>query len=382
MGKLDERRTRNLVGVAFAVLVLLYTVKLSFPGHSVHTAYTAVSSYIPSKPKWASASAAAASNSTTSKTEEVCPTHCMPISSEISTKNPTDETLSYSSSEDSEMYDDEPALNMTDPSYDGRHGYGTKAAVIIENRPLMSVIPLIMHFSSLLGEGWPIIVYTKAENIGLFSASAVFNRLLDSGRIELRTLPLTVLINNSEAISNFLTEPWFWESLAPAEHILIFQSDSMLCSNAAVTVDDFLEWDFIGAPIAKGRGAGYNGGLSLRRRSKILEVISKWDFSIDPARKSNKYLNYEDQWFFHKLRSLEGNHLPSMEVARTFSVETVDYPNPLGVHQVHRWQVDNMEELDVWCPEYKLCATDFIKEGPAEVKPKFPADHKQPLGML
>lgn len=150
----------------------------------------------------------------------------------------------------------------------------------------------------------------------------------------------------------------------------------MLCSNAARSVDDFLEWDFVGAPIAKGKGAGYNGGLSLRRRSKILEVIKKWDFANDPAIRMNKYLSYEDQWYYNKLSKLPGNKLPSMEVARTFSVETIDYPNPLGVHQVTRWQTDHMKELDVWCPEWRLCATDFIKDKEVE-KEKMPADQVQ-----
>jgi len=32
-----------------------------------------------------------------------------------------------------------------------------------------------------------------------------------------------------------------------------------------------------------------------------------------------------------------------------------------------------MSELDIWCPEYKLCATDFIKEKGSE-KVKMAAD--------
>lgn len=51
-------------------------------------------------------------------------------------------------------------------------------------------------------------------------------------------------------------------------------------------------------------------------------------------------------------------NLPTMEVARTFSVETIDYPHPLGVHQVHRWLDDQMVSLDEWCPEYKLVSPE------------------------
>lgn len=46
--------------------------------------------------------------------------------------------------------------------------------------------------------------------------------------------------------------------------------------------------------------------------------------------------------------------LPTTEIARTFSVDTVDYPHPLGIHQAHRWEEDQTAALDEWCPEYKL----------------------------
>lgn len=55
-------------------------------------------------------------------------------------------------------------------------------------------------------------------------------------------------------------------------------------------------------------------------------------------------------------------NLPSIEVARTFSVETIDFPHPLGVHQAHRWLGAQMLSLDDWCPEYKLCSTEFVQD--------------------
>lgn len=60
----------------------------------------------------------------------------------------------------------------------------------------------------------------------------------------------------------------------------------------------------------------------------------------------------------------EAVNLPPMEIARTFSVETIDYPHPLGVHQVHRWLKDQILSLDTWCPEYKLCSEDHIVDTP------------------
>lgn len=171
----------------------------------------------------------------------------------------------------------------------------------------------------------------------------------------------------------------------------------MLCANAARSVDDYFEYDFVGAPIADHLGKGYNGGLSLRKRSSIMRILGEWDW--EETKKDGD--RFEDQWFFNRLVSsyhspIFGNketyvliffgrlteyqaqekelgiepeeegavNLPTMEIARTFAVETIDYPHPLGVHQVHRWLKTQMLSLDEWCPEYKLCSVDYIVDTP------------------
>jgi len=90
-----------------------------------------------------------------------------------------------------------------------------------------------------------------------------------------------------------------------------------------------------------------------------MEAITKeFDWETNPGSR------FEDQWFFERLAELQGRGekilLPSMEVARTFSVETIDFPHPLGVHQVHRWIGDGTVSMEDWCPEYKLCTEDHI----------------------
>jgi len=53
-----------------------------------------------------------------------------------------------------------------------------------------------------------------------------------------------------------MTVPEFWEGLAPAENILYFQRDSILCSNSVRSVEDFFEFDFVGAPVDPDGGWG------------------------------------------------------------------------------------------------------------------------------
>ncbi len=169
---------------------------------------------------------------------------------------------------------------------------------MIEDRPRTNLIPLIMHFSAVLGPSWPIVIYTSSENVGIFSSSAAFRRQLRSGVVQIRILPSTVLFTNSDSVSAFLTKPWLWENLAPAKYILMFQSDSMICSNAARTVEDFFEYDFVGAPIAPNLGAGMNGGLSLRKRETFLRILDEWDWEKEKGRR------FEDRWFFDRHASL------------------------------------------------------------------------------
>lgn len=79
--------------------------------------------------------------------------------------------------------------------------------------------------------------------------------------------------------------------MAPAEHVLLFQSDSVLCASSVRSVEDFFEYDFVGAPIKEGFGQGYNGGLSLRRASTMLRVLGEFEWKETGG-------GPEDQWYF------------------------------------------------------------------------------------
>lgn len=168
----------------------------------------------------------------------------------------------------------------------------SKVAVIIETRRSGNIVPLILHFSAVLGPTWPLVIYTSAENFGSFSTSAALLRHQRSGRIVVRSLSEGVWFKNWDSVSAFLTSHWLWEDLAPAENILLFQSDSVLCSNAVRSVDDFFDYDLIGAPIDPRWGVGYNGGLSLRKRATVLRVLDEWSWATKPVPYP------EDQWFY------------------------------------------------------------------------------------
>jgi hypothetical protein len=252
----------------------------------------------------------------------------------------------------------------------------TNVAAIIEDRPLSNLVPLLLHFSSVLGPGWPVVLFTSEGNE---PNSLAFRRAVEDGRISVRYLPADVQFAKHQAVSEFLTTLWFWEQLAPAGHIFMFQADSIVCTNADIPVDDFLEYDFVGAPIdvpknpPNGHGEGYNGGFSLRNRSMILDIVNKfsWQAEKDAGKISQAgcvtqepCLKFEDQWFYHKMKEMPEARLPTREVASHFAVETVWYDTPLGYHQVERWNSDKMDKVAQWCPEYVLATTDLLVKHP------------------
>lgn len=177
-------------------------------------------------------------------------------------------------------------------------------------------------------------------------------------------------------VSNFMKQRTFWENLAPATWVLIFQLDAVLCTpptsgawarpgEKRKKIEDYFQFDMIGAPLdCKGNGPGqceYNGGLSLRNRPLILQII-------DENIKNTHDWDAEDRFFSRNLKKLRGR-LPTREQAAAFSVQE-EFPKSetiFGIHQVWRSlhgkgpETDKKEkELIERCPEYMIAGPNEI----------------------
>jgi len=164
--------------------------------------------------------------------------------------------------------------------------------------------------------------------------------------------------NSAETISQALTSKSFYDDyVLPAEHLLIFQPDSIICSNSNRSVDDFLAYDYVGAPWPNCEFGG-NGGLSLRRVSKTLKVLE-----VSP--RPNNHLDLEDNWISQKMKDLPNSNVAPASVERTFSVEMIYEERPLGFHlggdartstlYPDIWQnAQRRKEIYTYCPEIKI----------------------------
>lgn len=116
----------------------------------------------------------------------------------------------------------------------------------------------------------------------------------------------------------------FWNTFKE-DHILIFQSDSQLLREG---IDEFIGYDFIGAPIKNFPHPCMNGGLSIRSKAAMLKALDNFTFDYS---KEN-----EDIFFCKSLEKLNGN-LPSVEVASKFSCETIFKAGTLGYHAIEKY---------------------------------------------
>jgi len=265
---------------------------------------------------------------------------------------------------------DTAALDRASPAASGYGRITNKVAVISDTQHSTRHIPLILHFHAVLGPSWPVVFYTSQENHDLHlrpgapGVSAVWRHAVEEGRIQVRIIPAEFDLTSREGVNLYLSRPWLWEQLAPARHVLVFQADAMLCANAHRTVDDFFEWDWIAATLHTTQHL-YNGGLSLRNRTMMLDILREGNNWEKETASGEWTLGGEDVWFSRKM-DLRGAHLPDEPVAIQFACQhewhLAQQREPLGYHKVHKNAPGRLPEISRWCPEIALAAPGTLAQ--------------------
>ncbi|KAF3169755.1 hypothetical protein TWF225_011237 [Orbilia oligospora] len=233
----------------------------------------------------------------------------------------------------------------------------TKLALLIENRPQPHLTPLLLHFMSVVPPEWPFLFLGSNESITHIQKSGPIRNYISNGKLSVRLIPEDMNVNNQENLSRTMTRVDFYEMLSPAEWLFIFQTDSIICANSGVSLNDWVERGFswVGASWGKDTKYGGNGGFNLRRVSYLVEVLTHQN------RHDGEKL--EDWWLTDRL-----GHMPNAKMANgteemEFSVEKVPYDTPLGYHtgwggkllmaQVWKEQ-EQRDQIFEYCPEIKI----------------------------
>jgi hypothetical protein len=235
----------------------------------------------------------------------------------------------------SEKYDSPSILN-------NKHIY---TAVIIEPRRHKALEFVLNNFTSMLDERWTFIIFHGNNNED-YVKDIINTKLSDNiDRIKLINLNVDNLKTGAE-YSSVLYNPSFYDNIK-TELFLIFQTDSMICSNYKNNIYNFLDYDYVGSPwnhSVNGRYVG-NGGLSLRRKSKMLEIINKFSDKINGVN--------EDVFFASMFNDIIDIKIPSIEDAKKFGIEGIYNNISFGLHRTWLYHdSDTLQKINNFCPGF------------------------------
>lgn len=209
-------------------------------------------------------------------------------------------------------------------------------AVLIEYRELPHTELLIRNAIIHLGPEWSFTVVCGSKNYKYFL------RLCMKISTQIKIINTGHENMTQNDYSEFLCKSEFW-NLLTGDKILIYQEDTCIFNSA---INQFMHWDYIGAPLvlqSTDNQVG-NGGLSLRTRQKMLDVIAfmKHDkFETTLAVKKwmetvKMRLPPEDVYFSQVMQKHKIGKVADINSAKLFSTEKIFQPNTFGMHAF--WQ--------------------------------------------
>uniref|UniRef100_A0A6C0B0Z0 DUF5672 domain-containing protein n=1 Tax=viral metagenome TaxID=1070528 RepID=A0A6C0B0Z0_9ZZZZ len=204
----------------------------------------------------------------------------------------------------------------------------TYTAIIIEPRKHKAIEFVLNNVCECLSHEWNVILFHGNKNYDY--ANTIVKKLnsVHNERISMVNLNIDNL-TTEEYNHLFVTKSILYENIL-SETFIVFQTDSMIFKRNSHLLNEYLEYDYVGAPWPiddreNEKLCGYigNGGFSLRKKSKMLEIIEKKEFSLQMNEDVYFNIPYDD---IHMKR-------PSYEKASLFSVEGVFRENAFACHK-------------------------------------------------
>jgi hypothetical protein len=227
-------------------------------------------------------------------------------------------------------------------------------AIIVEPRITEALPFVLQNFLENLNEQWNIIIFHGKINSNF--VNLVIDTKLHSYRHRINTINLQVENLSINDYNNLLLSKDFYNYI-PTEVFLVFQIDSLICASYKDLINEFIQYDYVGAPWKNSMTENLiescmyiepntnkprnkfleynedpnemnkrligNGGLSLRRKSKMLEILEKCPI--------NKKIP-EDIYFSIPCNGIKMNK-PSYEKAMQFSMESIYSDISFGIHK-------------------------------------------------
>ena len=215
-------------------------------------------------------------------------------------------------------------------------------AIIIEPRRHMALRFVVENALETLPPTTKVVLFHGIKNEEF--AKEIQNDRLQHVRLEIENLDqltYSELLATKSIIYDYIHTPYF----------LVFQTDSMIFKKNKDLLQLFLteSVDYVGAPWlvtnyepTKYRNFIGNGGLSLRRTAKMLEIIEKQDWTL----LKDKPIEWLEDLFFTSDPTLKK---PSYEEAKLFAVDEVFSEITFGCHRP--WLNSHYAEFKKLYPE-------------------------------
>ena len=150
-------------------------------------------------------------------------------------------------------------------------------------------------------------------------------------------------IDTLQDYNKLMVKSDFWNSFN-GNKLLLYNELSMVLGN---NIDDFMDYDFIGAPWKQEvnlKCVG-NGSFSIRNKKIMLEIIEKYKPRETEYSSVTDIMNHilllddynppEDVYFTTNMIKYNIGKIPDKDIAKTFSVESVFYEYPFGFHECY-----------------------------------------------
>uniref|UniRef100_A0A6C0KTL5 DUF5672 domain-containing protein n=1 Tax=viral metagenome TaxID=1070528 RepID=A0A6C0KTL5_9ZZZZ len=209
------------------------------------------------------------------------------------------------------------------------------SAIIIEPRQHIALSFVLENICKNLSDEWLVIIMHGINNIE-FIDNIISNHL---HKYRNRIAKINLFVDNLKLseYNELLVSEYFYNKI-PTEKFLVFQTDSMISEKNKELINNFLDYDYVGAPWKDLTDGNHkysvgNGGFSFRDKNACLECI-----------KNNKWDGCNEDMFFSKYIT----NKPSIDEAKMFSIETIYSDKSFGTHKpwfyFYEHQINNLSE--------------------------------------
>jgi hypothetical protein len=202
-------------------------------------------------------------------------------------------------------------------------------AIIIEPRKHKALYFVLNNALNCLSNEWNIIFFHG--NLNKEYAIPIVDELNGLYHDRIRMVDIEVDNLNLISYSELLATKSIIYDYIDTEYFLVFQTDSMIFKKNIYLLQHFISsnYDYVGSPWLKTnyeitKQCDYigNGGFSLRKTSKMLEIIHKIPWNQ----------MYEDLYFARKYNNIDVKK-PSYDIALQFCFDEAFHPNALACHK-------------------------------------------------